>query len=212
MSLWCLVPIKSFSSGKSRLSGHLSIDQRILLNRNLAEHTLFTCKSVQQIERLVVVSSGREMHRFAVKCGVEFVEEPQGGINAALEWASHFAQQRGAHSLLVLHSDLPSLRAREIETIITNCEEEGGICIVPDHHRTGTNALMMKPPGCIPFQFGEGSYVRHINAARDKNIPVNTLLLPSISFDLDTVEDLEFALHRDFLSRELVAQLRAEQD
>jgi 2-phospho-L-lactate guanylyltransferase len=208
MALWCLIPIKPFSSGKSRLAEYLTVDQRILLNRNLAENTIHTCKSVKYIEQVLIVSSGREMHRFAIKCGVEFVEEPVGGINAALDLASEYAQAHGADSLLVIHSDLPSIRAAEIENLIHRSLKQKGVCIVPDHHHTGTNALLLRPPRSIPFLFGEGSYSRHINAARDKDIPVSTLLLPSISFDLDTVEDLEYALHREFLSRELAAQIK----
>ncbi len=78
MSLWGIIPVKPFSYGKSRLADRLSVEQRILLNRSLAENTLTICKSVPAIENLLIVSSGREMHRFAIKCGVEFVEEPVG--------------------------------------------------------------------------------------------------------------------------------------
>jgi 2-phospho-L-lactate guanylyltransferase len=208
MALWCLVPIKPFSSGKSRLAEYLTVDQRILLNRHLAENTIQICKSVKEIEQVLIVSSGREMHRFAIKCGAEFVEEPLRGINAALDLAADYAQTQGADSLLVIHSDLPSIRACEIENLIHLSMTQNGICIVPDHHRTGTNALLIRLPRSIPFLFGPGSFARHINAARDKDIPVNTLLFPSISFDLDTVEDLEYALRSKFLSRELAAQIK----
>jgi 2-phospho-L-lactate guanylyltransferase (CobY/MobA/RfbA family) len=118
MALWCLVPIKPFSSGKSRLAEYLTVDQRILLNRHLAENTIQICKSVKEIEQVLIVSSGREMHRFAIKCGAEFVEEPLRGINAALDLAADYAQTQGADSLLVIHSDLPSIRACEIENLI----------------------------------------------------------------------------------------------
>lgn len=206
MPLWGIIPIKPFTAGKSRLSERLSLEQRMILNRTLAENTIYVCKSVSAIENLLVVSSGREMHRFAHKCGVEFVEEPAGGINAALDTAAAHAVKGGAARLLVLHGDLPSLRRSELETL-TRSGHEDSICIVSDHHKTGTNALLLNPPGCVPFLFGEGSYLKHVSAARNKNIEVVNLRLPSISFDLDTVEDLEFALYRQILPKELLDQL-----
>jgi len=210
MCLWGIIPIKPFSHGKSRLAERLSIEQRILLNRNLAENTIHICKSASGIEKTLVVSNGREMHRFAMKCGVEYVEEPPGGINAALDAAVAHAVKQGATCVLILHGDLPSIRKQEVEMLVQTGNEVNSICIVSDHHKTGTNALLLNPPGCIPFMFGEGSYLKHVTAARYKDIQIHAMNLPSISFDLDTVEDLEFALHRDYLSRELIDRLTLE--
>ncbi|MCE5209065.1 MAG: 2-phospho-L-lactate guanylyltransferase [Chloroflexi bacterium] len=210
MSLWGIIPVKPFSYGKSRLADRLSVEQRILLNRSLAENTLTICKSVPAIEHLLIVSSGREMHRFAIKCGVEFVEEPVGGINAALETAAVHAVRNGAGSLLVLHGDLPSLRKAELEILAHAGSRENSICIVSDHHKTGTNALLLNPPDCIPFLFGEGSYLKHVSAARYRNIEIVSLNLPSISFDLDTIEDLEFALYREILPKELLERMHLD--
>lgn len=207
MSLWGISPVKPFSYGKSRLADRLSVEQRIMLNRSLAENTINTCKSVPAMEHLLIVSSGREMHRFALKCGVEFVEEPAGGINAALETAAAHAIKNRAGSLLVLHGDLPSLRKPELEMLVHAGSRENSICIVADHHKTGTNALLLNPPDCIPFLFGEGSYLKHISAAHYRDIEVINLNLPSISFDLDTIEDFEYALYREILPKELLKRM-----
>lgn len=208
MSLWGIIPVKPFSSGKSRLSDRLTVQQRILLNHSLAENTINTCKAIPALEHLLIVSSGREMHRFAIKCGVEFVEEPAGGINAALEAAAAYAIKNGADSLLILHGDLPSIRKPELDILVHAGGRHNSICIVSDHHKTGTNALLLNPPGCIPFQFGEGSYLKHVSAAHYHDIEVINLNLPSISFDLDTIEDLEYALYREILPKDLLERMR----
>ncbi len=210
MCLWIVIPIKPFSSGKSRLAEHLSLQQRLLLNKNLAENTLTVCKTVKGVERILIASRGKEMHRFAVKCGVDFIEEPPGGINIALETAANHAREHHAARLLVLHADLPSIRAAEIETLIDACSAEQYVCIVSDHHHTGTNALMMRPPGVIPFLFGVGSFARHLQAARNRQVEIRTMSLPSLAFDLDTVDDLEYAVGRDLLPREWIEKLGLE--
>mgnify|MGYP000871458265 FL=1 len=210
MSLWGVVPIKPFTHGKSRLADRLTVEQRILLNRNLAEHTLQICKSVPAIEHLLVVSSGREMHRFAVKCGAQYIEEPPGGINAALEAAAAYANKNGADRVLVLHGDLPSLRRNELETLALSASSENSIAIVSDHHKTGTNSLLLNPPGCIQFLFGEGSFLKHIAAAHYHGLDIQILNLPSISFDLDTAEDLEYALYRHILPGELLDSMHLD--
>ncbi len=204
MSLWIAIPIKPFSSGKSRLAKHLSVQQRLLLNKNLAENTLSVCKSVKGVERILVASHGKEMHRFAVKNGVDFIEEPPGGINFALDAAANHAREQQVSRLLIVHADLPSIRAVEIETLINACSNDPCVCIVSDHHHTGTNALMMCPPGVIPFLFGEGSYAKHLQAAHNRQVEIHTVPLPSLSFDLDTIDDLEYAIGGNLLPREWI--------
>ncbi|MEM5776483.1 MAG: hypothetical protein AAGU05_15880, partial [Anaerolineaceae bacterium] len=61
--------------------------------------------------------------------------------------------------------------------------------------------------GCIPFLFGEGSFLKHISAAHDRGLDIQILALPSISFDLDTAEDLEYALYQHILPKELLENM-----
>jgi 2-phospho-L-lactate guanylyltransferase len=60
---------------------------------------------------------------------------------------------------------------------------------VPDHHGTGTNALLVAPADAIPFCFGEGSRAAHAAAAEVAGASYVELDGP-LSFDLDTPEDL----------------------
>ena len=74
------------------------------------------------------------------------------------------------------------------------------MAIVPDRHGTGTNALVLAPPGSIRPAFGEGSRDRHVAAAREAGIPFAVEEVPSLGLDLDTPADV-VALTRELASR-----------
>jgi 2-phospho-L-lactate guanylyltransferase len=71
------------------------------------------------------------------------------------------------------------------------------VLIVPDHHATGTNALVLTPPDVFVPAFGPDSCARHVSRARASGISFALERLESISIDLDTPQD--FSLLRDKL-------------
>ena len=78
---------------------------------------------------------------------------------------------------------------REIDSLLTGVPEPY-VGIVPDRHGTGTNALLLSPPGAIVPSFGEGSCERHVAAARDAGIPFEVEEVASLGLDLDTPADV----------------------
>ena len=63
--------------------------------------------------------------------------------------------------------------------------------IAPDEAGTGTNALYVRPPDLIAFEYGEGSCLRHMEQARARGVRVDRVDRPGLRFDLDTPKDLE---------------------
>ena len=61
---------------------------------------------------------------------------------------------------------------------------------MPDRHGTGTNALVLVPPGVIRPAFGEGSCERHQRIARDAGVPHTVEDVSTLSLDLDTPADI----------------------
>ena len=68
--------------------------------------------------------------------------------------------------------------------------EESSVVISPDRDRTGTNALLLRPPDALPFAFGIGSYEAHVRAARERDLDVRVCERSHLAFDLDTADDL----------------------
>jgi len=62
--------------------------------------------------------------------------------------------------------------------------------ISPDDARSGTNALLLRPPGALPFSFGPGSFGVHLQAALRRGVRVRVCERPNVAFDLDSPEDL----------------------
>ena len=65
------------------------------------------------------------------------------------------------------------------------------VTIVPSDARSGTNALLLRPPDVIDPAFGSDSFEAHLRAAEAADAAVQVVSDPLLGFDLDTPEDLE---------------------
>jgi 2-phospho-L-lactate guanylyltransferase len=100
---------------------------------------------------------------------------------------------------VLLPGDCPLLEPRELDRLLTGIPASY-VAIVPDRHGTGTNALVLAPPGAIRPAFGEGSCARHVAAARAAGVPFAVEELASLALDLDTPADV-VALTRELENR-----------
>lgn len=192
MTLWAIIPAKSFRSGKSRLAKVLEEKARAELNRHLLVHTLQVLGSLQQqIEQILVTSPDPAVLALARKYGARTIhEESVSGLNHALARATFFAQERYTQGVLILPTDLPLLQREDIERILERGKTPPVVVIVPDRHHRGTNALFISPPGLIAYEFGENSFQRHCEQARAAGARLEILHLDRISLDLDEANDL----------------------
>ena len=63
--------------------------------------------------------------------------------------------------------------------------------IAPDEAGAGTNALYVRPPDLLSFDYGGASCRRHLAQARARGARVDRIDRPGLRFDLDTPDDLE---------------------
>ena len=63
--------------------------------------------------------------------------------------------------------------------------------IAPDEAGVGTNALYVRPPALLSFEYGETSCPRHLEQARARGARIDRVDRPGLRFDLDTPDDLE---------------------
>lgn len=193
MSTWAIIPVKPIYQGKSRLAAVLSQHERVLLNQMLYVHLLQVLQDVQEIEEILVVSRDSSILSTARQYRARTLQEDgRINLNLALRRATAMAQIYAASEVLILPVDLPLASPEDIRTILKSARFERGIVIVPDRHSRGTNALLVRPPGALEYQFGNNSFEAHCRQAYQKGLEVRTLELPSIAFDLDWPEDLEY--------------------
>lgn len=192
MTLWAIVPVKPLRRGKSRLAGALSEDERAELNQSLLQHTLKTLTGVKKLEHILVVSRDPQALTIARQYGARTVQEDgQPQLNAALTRATILAKVHATHGVLILPADLPLISEEDVLTLLERSNDPPVVVIAPDRHRKGTNALLSAPAGLIEYDFGEGSFQRHCEKAKQAGARLEIVDLPSLGLDLDLPEDLE---------------------
>jgi 2-phospho-L-lactate guanylyltransferase len=187
MSTTIVIPAKPYNQAKTRLGGCLSAQQRVALSRRLLRRTLRLALRVA--DQVVVVSRDRGLLAQVEAAGAIGLLEEAPGLNPALTQATDFAQKRGALGVLVLPADLPRLTAGDIRAMIELGTQAPAVVIAPCRYETGTNALLMRPPGLVQFAFGPDSFAAHCAAADAAGAPPRVYRSPTIALDLDTPDD-----------------------
>ncbi len=191
MTLWAIVPVKPLKRGKSRLAAALNQEERELLNASLLARTLQILSGLNELEHVLVISRDTHVLRIAREFGARTVrEDGQPHLNTALARATVIAQVHGIGGVLILPVDLPLITPQDIQTMIARAHTPPVVVIAPDRHGRGTNALLISPAGLIPYEFGEDSFHRHCERARQAGARLEIVNLPSLSLDLDLPEDL----------------------
>ena len=190
-----VVPVRSLSSGKSRLGEPLDAEERADLVLALLRRTVEQALAASRLAGVVVVSEDADLLRQARAMGAASLLQERPGLNEGLAEARATADPE-ATAIMVLPADLPSVVASAIDELAEAAElaqraapDRPVVALVPDRHGTGTNALLLAPPDAIPFRFGAGSRVAHCSAARAAGASYVELSGP-LTFDLDTPEDL----------------------
>ena len=198
MTLWAIVPVKPLRRGKSRLAGALTEDERTELNQSLLKHTIETLSGLKEIEQVLVVSRDPQALTIARNHGARTVrEDGQPQLNTALKRATVVAQVYATRGVLVLPADLPLISKDDILELLNRAVDPPVVVIAPDRHEKGTNALLISPSGLIEYDFGENSFERHCQQARNAGARLEIVNLPSLGLDLDLPEDLELVREWD---------------
>jgi 2-phospho-L-lactate guanylyltransferase len=192
MTIWAIVPVKPLRRGKSRLAGALSEDERAELNQSLLQHTLNVLTDIKELEQVLVVSRDPHALTIARQYGARTVrEDGQPQLNMALTRATVVAKVHATRGVLILPADLPLISREDVLTLIEKAGEPPVVVIAPDRHGKGTNALLISPSGLIEYDFGDNSFQRHCERARQTGARLEIVDLPSLGLDLDLPEDLE---------------------
>ncbi len=204
MTTWAIIPVKPLRDSKSRLAHILSADERAQLTSELLQHTLQVLIEAPSVFRTLVISRDPAILKQARQAGAfTFGEGEKLGLNVALVRGSHVAAAQGAGSILILPADLPFVSAGDVETLLSSASPGNGngsatgaaynttriVAITPDRTEEGTNALFLCPPLGFEFQFGPGSFLRHMQEAERLGISCRVVHAPGLKFDIDTEED-----------------------
>ena len=180
-----VLPVKRFAAAKQRLGR----EDRAALMEAMATRVLAALQEADVL-RCLVVTDDPAAARLAAEHGAEVVAEPGvlGHSDAAALGVEH-ACALGAERVLLLAGDCPLVTAADVDALLERHDGEG-VVVLADRHGTGTNGLLLTPPGAIAPAFGPGSRIRHERLAAEAALPCVVEHVPAFALDVDTVEDL----------------------
>jgi 2-phospho-L-lactate guanylyltransferase len=189
-----VIPIRSLSDSKTRLSPVLDPAARSALTREMLDRVVRAALGAVSRAEVVVISPDpdalAEVGRVDPSIRLILQDSKRPGLNPALEQAATAMRESGVSTILILPADLPLVSSADIDNLL---RRDAPVVIAPDRHRMGTNALMVRLDAFgepFVFQFGEESFGKHQDEAARLGVDAVTATAPGTSFDLDTPEDL----------------------
>jgi 2-phospho-L-lactate guanylyltransferase len=207
-----VIPVKPLGKALVRLSAALEAPVRRELQAAMLTDVLAACAGAGRLDETVVVTGDADVAAIARAAGARLVPDhaPRRGMNAAVALGLDAAAEGGAEAALVLTADLPLVRPEDLEAVVAAAPPAPSATLVPSRDGTGTNAMLLRPPGALTPQLGPDSLARHTAQALRRAVAVCRLGLPRLAVDVDTPADLAAALEGPAAAatREAAARLR----
>jgi 2-phospho-L-lactate guanylyltransferase len=190
-----ILPVKRFSGAKQRLGESVGDPLRRDLARAMVGDVLSALRDCAALERTIVVTCEESVAAAARYLGALVVPDTaEAGQSAAVAVGIERAVAEGFARVLCIPGDCPALDPGEVAALLgaADARDRGSaeVVIVPDRHGTGTNGLLLTPPGAIEPSFGPGSCARHLQLAREAGVATRVEQVPSLLLDIDTGADL----------------------
>jgi 2-phospho-L-lactate guanylyltransferase len=184
-----IVPVKPIAIAKSRLAPFAG-DARSDLALAMAMDCVSAAMASPVVDCVTVVTDDPEAWRF-VELGARLVaDEPDRGLNPALEFAAdRVRQDHGDLPVVALSADLPALRPDELTAALA--ASKGHRAFVSDVSGEGTTMLAADSGHRLDPRFGPASAAAHRSSGAH---PIDGLGLASIRCDVDTPADLAAAI------------------
>jgi 2-phospho-L-lactate guanylyltransferase len=196
MSVWAIVPVKPLSRAKSRLSDELLPEQREQLATQLLVRTVRLLVPLTGIRGVLVISRDTKALAMVRDLGANTVQESGAPeLNNALLRATQVLKAWHAGAVLVVPADIPLLAAEDVEEMVQRGRYHNSVVIAPDRHEAGTNMLFVRPPGLIPYAFGDNSFSEHQRLAVEAGATVSVYRSERVALDVDRPDDLERYYH-----------------
>ncbi len=186
-----LIPIRSFSDSKSRLTSILSPEERTDFIIKCAKGVILATGTVPT----VIVTSDPEVHDFAIGLGCYVIKDNGVGLNDVVHNAFEFLRLSGIQHVTIAHGDLPL--ARDLTSVFRRDE----FTIVPDRKHDGTNVMSLPALESFQFSYGPMSFNRHLREAERLKLRITVYEDPKLAMDVDTPEDFQDLLAVERLGR-----------
>jgi 2-phospho-L-lactate guanylyltransferase len=192
MRTLAILPVKSFGAAKQRLSDLLGQGSRESLAQAMFSDVLGSLRRVKGLDSIAVVTDDARAESAAGGARVLVLRDrSETGQSDATRVGIQHALDSAFDRVLLVPGDTPLLDPLEVDGMLTRAAGDSlDAVIVPDRARTGTNALLLRPPDAFAPSFGPNSLQRHITAASDAGLRFRVEAVRSLMHDVDTPDDL----------------------
>jgi len=186
VTCWVVIPVKAPDACKTRLAGVLTEDERRALVSSMLQAVVAAAEAARGVDQVMLLGPSR--HGLPER--LRLLDDPGGGLGAALASALAQASAAGVVRLVILPGDLPKLIPSDVEALASLATREIGIA--PDRAEAGTNALSLPLPQAADFSFryGEASCALHFAEAQRLRLPVRLIRTSGLGLDIDAPGDL----------------------
>jgi 2-phospho-L-lactate guanylyltransferase len=207
-----VIPVKRLRGALRRLAPALPASVRRALQVAMLEDVLHACAATAALSGVVVVTSDPDAAALArALAGARVVpdHDPPRGMNGAVARGLEAAVAGGAGAALVLTADLPLATGADLAAVAAAALPEPSAVLVPSRQGTGTNAMLLRPPGALAPELGPDSLARHTAQAARRGLALARLPVERLGLDIDTPRDLAALLARseDCVTRAACARL-----
>lgn len=166
-----IVPVKTLTLAKTRLAPVLDPTERARFSVAMLVDVLEALRKVKKLHSVTVVSADRSVRKIAWLHGATLLWEGKSrGLNTAVRLAIRDSKFKGASAALIMPADIPLVTSREILNFLDHAAGYA-VALNPSKDGTGTNALLMHPPGIIRPVFGRNSFQKHLALANRQGLP-----------------------------------------
>lgn len=189
--VWAVLPVKAFTDAKCRLATRYPPKFRERLARAMLQDVIGALAATPALAGIVVVSAHADAQELGRRHGARiFAEDACEGHTAAVMSAARRLAREGCRSMLTLPGDIPCVSDAEVAALLAAHRGTPAFTIAPAHDRMGSNAIVVSPPDAVDLTFGDGSFQRHLDAARAAGIEPTIVALPGLAHDVDEPSDL----------------------
>ena len=192
MSATAILPVKRLERAKRRLNGQLGVGSRAALASAMFSDVLAALERSAELDSILIVSGEPTLQDLALGGRMTLMPDlTERGQSPAAQAGLARAAELGSTRALLVPGDCPLIDPSEIDELL--CDGRVGdadITIVPDRHRSGTNALLLDPRSNFEPKFGPGSFSLHVEEASRQGLRHTVEPLHSLELDIDTSDDL----------------------
>tara|TARA_B100000029_G_C17376449_1_gene888069 strand:- start:14 stop:643 length:630 start_codon:yes stop_codon:yes gene_type:complete len=190
-----IIPVKSFSKAKTRLS--ISSEKTVDICKIMLNEVLQTISSTNKIDNTIIVSRDESAFDIGKKFNViQVFDESESGVNNAISLVDDYISDSEFDTSVILPQDIPFFNTSDLDNLFSFFQKNS-VIIVPSRHFNGTNALLRNPAKIMTTRYDEGTYKSHLEHAKSNNIDLSLLLIRRLMLDIDDKDDIEFTIKQN---------------